>query len=428
MRKRIVLLVAATTSVVLLAFALPLIALVRDQAKSAAIENGRTVAQALVPVVSNGDSAQISLVLTSLNEPEGISTTVILANGSAISTSTISDPDISAIAANAARDGATTVATPSGGQVILIPVFISSGVRIIAVNISHDALTEGLLRASVVIGGLALALFLASLFIADRIAASITRPLTELAKTADALAEGNLDARATPDGPPEVHDVGTAINALAKRIGELLQAERQSIADLSHRLRTPLTALRLDAEALSDAPERGRIENDIDLLERGLDDVIRAANHPLNSDLIQLCDAGEITQLRVQFWSALAEDQDRPVTTDISDDPMPLPISADDLAACLDAALGNIFAHTDEGVGFTVTAQPWIDNMVHIVIDDEGTGLNQTSLTERGVSGSGSTGLGLDIMRRTTESTGGGLRIGKSPTGGTRLEMTFGHN
>ncbi|MUH44017.1 MAG: two-component sensor histidine kinase, partial [Actinobacteria bacterium] len=111
MRKRIVLLVAATTSVVLLAFALPLIALVRDQAKSAAIENGRTVAQALVPVVSNGDSAQISLVLNSLNEPEGISTTVILANGSAISTSTISDPDISAIAANAARDGATTVAT-----------------------------------------------------------------------------------------------------------------------------------------------------------------------------------------------------------------------------------------------------------------------------------------------------------------------------
>ena len=41
-----------------------------------------------------------------------------------------------------------------------------------------------------------------------------------------------------------------AVNRLAGRIGELLAAEREAAANLAHRLRTPLTALRLDAEAL----------------------------------------------------------------------------------------------------------------------------------------------------------------------------------
>lgn len=60
---------------------------------------------------------------------------------------------------------------------------------------------------------------------------------------------GEIDVRADQGGPPEIADVAQALNFLADRIEALLAAERERVADLSHRLRTPLTALRLEAEA-----------------------------------------------------------------------------------------------------------------------------------------------------------------------------------
>ena len=93
-------------------------------------------------------------------------------------------------------------------------------------------------------------LFVLSLVVADRLARSMTRPITELALTAERLGRGDLAARVEPAGPDEVREVGPALNRLAARISELLTRERESVADLSHRLRTPVTALRLDAEAL----------------------------------------------------------------------------------------------------------------------------------------------------------------------------------
>ncbi|WP_202862978.1 HAMP domain-containing protein [Ornithinimicrobium murale] len=64
---------------------------------------------------------------------------------------------------------------------------------------------------------------------------------------------GELDARVRPSGPGEVRAIGGALNHLATRIGELLAAERESVADLSHRLRTPLTAT-VAEESLGNAP------------------------------------------------------------------------------------------------------------------------------------------------------------------------------
>ncbi len=424
MRRRIVLLVAATTSIVLLAFTLPLIILINDLAQSSAVERATTIAQSLVPVVSNSGTDQIDLAITSLAKPEGTTVSVVLPTQQVLGNPRAIDQSIKDTVAGA---GASTQNRADGGRTVLIPVYVNSGVRVIAVDITADAMTEGLLRASVVIAALALALFVASLLVADRIARTMTRPLNELARTAESLATGNLDARVDPSGPDEVLNVGTAMNALAQRIGELLVAEREALADLSHRLRTPLTALRLDTEALGASDERDRIENDLDLMERSLDDVIRTAARPAQDKLVARCDVGNVLTERVQFWSVLAEDQGRQVRTDIAPKAMRIGLDADDLAACVDAALGNIFAHTDEGVGFSVSAQPWIDDKIHIVIEDDGKGLsaNANRLSQRGVSGSGSTGLGMDIMRRTAESTGGHFEVTDSPTGGVRINLSF---
>ena len=110
-------------------------------------------------------------------------------------------------------------------------------------------------RAWLLLGGVSLLLLLLSVLVADQLARSLVRPLTALAQASDRLAAGDLFARAAVAGPSEVRRAGAGLNRLAVRIGELLAHERETVADLSHRLRTPLTALRIDAESLRDVSE-----------------------------------------------------------------------------------------------------------------------------------------------------------------------------
>ena len=71
------------------------------------------------------------------------------------------------------------------------------------------------------------------------------------------------------------------LNRLAVRIGELLAHERETVADLSHRLRTPLTALRIDAESLRDGDEMARgLSADVGAVERTVSEIIREARRP----------------------------------------------------------------------------------------------------------------------------------------------------
>ena len=76
-----------------------------------------------------------------------------------------------------------------------------------------------------------------------------------------------MHARATLGRPEEVAEVGSALNLLADRIDEVIATEREAVADLSHRLRTPLTALRLDADALTDPEESERIGQHVTSLD-----------------------------------------------------------------------------------------------------------------------------------------------------------------
>ena len=64
-------------------------------------------------------------------------------------------------------------------------------------------------------------------------------------------------------GPAEVAKVGSALNGLADRIDEVIAVEREAVADLSHRLRTPLTALRLQVEAMPDRDSAAKLAHEL---------------------------------------------------------------------------------------------------------------------------------------------------------------------
>jgi signal transduction histidine kinase len=129
---------------------------------------------------------------------------------------------------------------------------------------------------------------------------------------------------------------------------------------------------------------------------------------------------------RAAFWQPLAEDQERPMMVEVAAGPVLVSASSEDLAACTDVLLENVFSHTDEGAAFTVRLSRRAGGGAWLVVADDGPGFPDADATERGRSSDGSTGLGLDIARRIAEASGGSLTIGRSTSGGGAVTVGLG--
>ena len=388
MRRRLALLVAATTSVVLLAFTLPLAVLIDRAATNAAVTSAGDRSQRIVPAVAAGSPDEIAQAVATVSDPDYV-VRVRLPSGDVIgrpfrTAAPPVDPELRA----------TAVRTLDDGRVILDqPVVRQDGTAVISTLMSEDVLDAGVWRAWAVLAVLALTLFGLALLVADRLARSMTRPVAELAVTAERVGRGDLTARVEPGGPDEVREVGQALNRLAARISELLTREREAVADLSHRLRTPVTALRLDVESLPGGDGRDRMFSDVDELTRQIDALIREARRPVREGVEARCDARAVVAERVEFWAALAEDQGRVVALVLPAGPSPVRAAAADLEAALDALLGNVVSHTPDGAGLAVSLAPGPGGSWLLEIDDEGPGFADSAVLERGDSRAGSTGL-----------------------------------
>ncbi|MGY1780479.1 sensor histidine kinase [Geodermatophilus sp. SYSU D01036] len=405
MRRQITLLVAATTTVVLLAFLLPAASLVARVAEARALDAAQAQVQFLTPSVGLSGRDQVAADLVGTSGPLDVA--VLWTDGAWLGEHRDGGPPGSVAEA--------AVVEEDGGTRVLQPVRRTDGTAVIEVFVPADVLRGGVLRTWLVLGGLGAVLLALALVVADRLARSLTRPVTDLAATARRLSAGDRTARTRPAGPAEVRDVGEAVNQLAGRIEELLVAERESVADLAHRLRTPLTALQLDAEALPPVG-RDRVLEGVDAVGRAVDDVIREARRPVRAGLGAGCDAGAVAADRAHFWSALAAEEGRPLRVAVADAPLPVRVPAEDLAAALDALIGNVFAHTPAGTGLALDVRPRTGGGAWVAVRDDGPGLPAAAV-ERGRSDGGSTGLGLDIARRTAEASGGGLLLASSRRG-----------
>lgn len=417
MRRRIVVLVVAVSGMVAIAFLVPLAFLIREFARDEALTDGERAAQAVLPVLFvTTEPDEVAQALEPAGE-DAAALTVFLADGEVVGDPFGADDDV----ALALRAPSSFTADVAGGIAVLTSVRGPDGeVAAVRVLVTDEQLNDGVIRSWLVLGLVGLGLWLVAVLVADRLGRSTVEPIRELAAAARRLGEGDLSASVTPSGPPDVAQVGEAFNQLVGRVRRLLAAERELVADLSHRLRTPLTALRLDAEGVDGEEQAARLAADVDALERAVDDLIQEARAGTPGGVTDLV---AVVVDRCGFWSALAEEQGRTTATAVPDGPVVVTVGESELVAAVDALLGNVFAHTPDGAGYRVEVDRGPDR-VDLVVEDDGDGFPAGAL-ERGTSGGGSTGLGLDIIRRTGENAGGGFTIGRSASGGARAGLWF---
>ncbi|NUS49891.1 MAG: HAMP domain-containing histidine kinase, partial [Nocardioidaceae bacterium] len=427
MRRRLTLLVLATTSAVVFAFVIPLCLLVRNMAVERGLANANQEARNVAILVSGlHDDSRLADLVAAVDARFEARTTVVGADGTLLGADDAGLVDDPAVAR--ARQGSAFTEVRGDDRRILVPVVTEGGTDVVVTTVSGAELHRGVVRAWVGIVVLGLLLLALATVVADLFGRRLSRPVTELAAVAHRLREGELDARATPTGSPETEELGQALNGLADRIIELLAAERAAVGDLSHRLRTPVTALRLDVEAVDDTEVSARLGEHVEHLQRSIDAIVRAARRPVRNSLHLSCDAATLVRDRAAFWAPLAEDQSREFECRLPDEPVIVAVDAAELADIVDILVDNVFAHTPERTGFALSLTPGPQPV--LTISDEGPGMDRRAEEPATVPGEGldgqrrgTTGLGLQIVRRSVAGFHGELRTTTAPGQGTRIEI-----
>lgn len=279
-----------------------------------------------------------------------------------------------------------------------------------------------LLLAVLATGGVALAAVLARLQ-----ARRLSEPLESVARTSARLGEGDFSARTSRSGVPEIDAIAQALDVSAERIARLVAREREFSSNVSHQLRTPLTALRLRVEELAGAAEpaeRARETaaalREADRLEATIVALLAHAREERAGRAVP-CDAAQIAADHVARWSSIFARERRGLRLERGDRPAQALASPGTVGQVLDVLLENAARH---GRGDVVVSVASFDGRVLLGVQDDGPGIDAAQLDrvfERGASGSGGTGIGLHLARALAESDGASLRVAADAP--SRLEL-----
>ena len=344
------------------------------------------------------------------------------------------EPDVAPLVARALGGGTSTVRRLDEHQAQLMAALpVQSGTRIIGavvVAVPAGSTDSRILRAWVALAALAVGLLSVAAAVGLLLARSLAAPLVTLQQAAKRFGQGDLDARAPPGGPIEIAAVTDEFNAMAARIGQLVGSQRRFVADASHQLRTPLTALRLRLENLAaDAPEETTKELEaaeaegqrLARLVDGLLTLSRAEDHRSDRQVIDVVAIGED---RRDAWAPLAEEQEVKVAVEVSG-PVQARAVPGDLEQILDNLLSNALEASPPASVVVIRIEPaHRDGLVAIHVLDEGPGMTSAEREHafdrfwQGHDRVGGSGLGLAIVQQLAEANGGQVELGVNAGGG----------
>jgi signal transduction histidine kinase len=273
------------------------------------------------------------------------------------------------------------------------------------------------------------------------LAALLARPLEQLAATARRVAQGDLQARTQlGSGRNEVYLVAAEFDHMVDQVQGAFAAQRRFVADASHELKTPLTAIGGMSEVLrlgmdeGDADKRGRA---LDTIEKEVDKMNR-----LVSDLLTLSRAEQAPELRLQSVdvSAMANEVATYAQTLGKAHQFKSSIEAnlrvagdpDQLQRVLRNLLDNAFKYTPAGGAVELSARR-SGTQIELAVSDRGIGIPADALPhvfERFYRAdpsrarkTGGSGLGLSIVKALVEQHGGTVTLNSAPEQGTTVTV-----
>ncbi len=305
----------------------------------------------------------------------------------------------------------------------------------------REVLLANLRRANLQAGVVAL---LAALAVGGGVAVGLTRPLAQLTRATRRYGAGEREARARLEGGDEIAALGRAFDATADRLQAEVDRKERFTSDVAHELRTPLSVLRGELEAIQDGlmeadPERieallaqvgllERLVHDLRTLTRAEARDLALATAPL--DVAAL--AGDV----VTTFRPAAHRADVALDVVTPDGAAFVDGDADRLRQVIGNLLDNALRHAPAGGTVRTTVGHGAGSHgpeVHLRVEDDGAGLPEgleAEVFDRFVRGdtargrdAGGSGLGLAIVKALVTLHGGTVDAGRSPLGGARFEV-----
>ncbi len=368
---------------------------------------------------------------------------VVAASGTPVN---VSSPSVvaqmnAALVGREPEAGELLVPWSSEPMVIAEPVRLDGELRGVAVTVSSTAAARGrILQWWTALAAAALLAFGMAVLLALPVVRWILRPVRRLDAATSGLAAAVVAGEkvlsvGAGTGPPELRRLSRSFDAMAAGVSDVFAAQRAFVADASHQLRNPLTALRLRLSNLGDhvhgeaAAEQTAAVAEADRLTRIADDLLAMARAEVATAELVEVDVDEVVTRRLAAWQVAAISRGVDLVLAGGRGGAAL-APARGLEVVLDALLDNAVKFTGEGTAIEVAVRR-TDAVVLLTVRDHGSGLRPQDLdraTDRfwrasrhqNVSGSG---LGLAIVRRIVERSSGALQLDLPADGGLRVTV-----
>jgi signal transduction histidine kinase len=310
----------------------------------------------------------------------------------------------------------------------------------VRIKFSTDDLTARLWQIWGFRATLAVLVLLAAAIIGVYAARRLTAPLRQLNEMASKMSDGDLTARSPVTGPQETQTLARTLNQAGERLDTLIASQRIFVADASHQLRTPLTALRLSLDNIADGTDDEFVREDV---EQATAEVVRMSR--LVNGLLVLARAEakvtvaeplslrEIIQERLDVWRPAADERGVTITLRGSADGRPLVLaSPGHLDQVLDNVLSNALEVSPDGAAITVSVETRGDEVVLSVLD-EGPGMSDAEKSRafdrfwrgQGLTGKSGSGLGLAVVKQLVTDDNGTVALKDAPGGGLCVALTL---
>lgn len=327
---------------------------------------------------------------------------------------------------------AEAVVVVDGDEVARLSVALAGGALLTPEEASlQDSLDRLHVAAAIVssLAALALALLLAE---------TLSRPLRRIRRTAQRMEEGDLSARVTPAGDPEIRAVGSSLNRLAETLQEEERIRKAGLADIAHELRTPVSALLSRIEAAQDGVFRSSKANlaamhsEAVRLARLLDDLSRLSDAELPGLLVERhpVELAEVAATQARTFEPLFATKGLRFEADL--EPVVVYGDADRLGQVVANLLSNALRYTEHGGTVTLRLREVGPEAVLDVVDS-GIGIAEDDLRHvfkrfwRGEKSrsraTGGSGIGLAIVHELVDAHGGRVEVSSSPGAGSTFRV-----